>query len=78
MFSWFKSQFIWRIICTFLTGFICGSTITMIDLHESLKTIAINGVFSIIGIICTVIYWKIIFHKLDLQDKINSIYTDID
>jgi len=78
MFADFKSQFIWCIICTFLTGFLCGSAVTMIDLHEPLKVILVNSTFAIIGIICTILYWKTIFSRLKLQDKINSIFTDID
>lgn len=70
MFKDFKSQFLWCIICTFITGFICGISLTLV-----------NTFLIILAFICllfTILYWVTIFKRLDLQDRINSIYTDID
>lgn len=75
MFKDFKSQFLWCIMCTFITGFVCGSSITLID-YKYLNITFI--ILSFLSVLFTIIYWKIIFKRLNLQDKINSIYTDID
>lgn len=72
MFTNFKSQFLWCIMCTFLTGLITGFDLMFIE-NKDIHIILI--IFNILSIIFTVCYWKIIFSRLDLQDKINSIWN---
>lgn len=78
MFADFKSQFRWCICCTFITGIIVGITMSFIEFNQSIKEIVIFGGISLFAIILTVLFWNNIFNRLNLQDKINSIFTDID
>ena len=78
MFSDFKSQFKWCICCTFITGILVGITASFIEFNQPIKDTVIFGGMSLFAIILTVLFWNTIFHRLSLQDKINSIYTDID
>ena len=78
MFSDFKSQFKWCICCTFITGMLVGITASFIEFNQSIKETVIFGGISLSAIILTILFWTSIFHRLSLQDKINSIYTDID
>ena len=75
MFTNFKSQFLWCIMCTFLTGIIVGSLFTMIDLGDNKLIISLMSICAILSVIFTCVYWKNIFSRLDLQDKINSIWN---
>jgi len=78
MFSDFKSQFKWCICCTFITGILVGITMSFLEFNQPIKETVIFGGMSLSAIILTILFWTIIFHRLSLQDKINSIYTDID
>ncbi len=78
MFSNFKSQFIWCIFCTFITGILVGITGSFVEFSQPIKETFIFGCMSLSAIILTILFWTTIFHRLDLQDKINSIFTDID
>ena len=78
MFADFKSQFIWCIFCTFITGILVGITGSFVEFSQPIKDILIFGCISLFTILLTVLFWNNIFHRLNLQDKINSIYTDID
>ena len=81
MFSDFKSQFKWCICCTFITGMLVGITTSFIEFNQPIKEIVIFGGISLFTIILTTLFWNIIFHRLNFQDKLhklNSIYTDID
>ena len=81
MFSDFKSQFKWCICCTFITGILVGITTSFIEFNQPIKEIVMFGGISLSAIILTVLFWNTIFHRLNLQDRINrinSIYTDID
>lgn len=78
MFSDFKSQFRWCICCTFITGILVGITASFIEFNQPIKETIIFGCISLFAIILTTLFWNTIFHRLSLQDKINSIYTDID
>lgn len=78
MFSYFKSQFKWCICCTFITGMLVGITASFIEFNQPIKETIIFGGISLFTIILTALFWKTIFHRLNLQDKLNSIYTDID
>ena len=78
MFSNFKSQFIWCIFCTFITGILVGITGSFVEFNQPIKETFIFGCMSLSAIILTILFWTTIFHRLDLQDKINSIFTDID
>jgi len=78
MFSDFKSQFKWCICCTFITGMLVGITVSFIEFNQPIKETVIFGGMSLFAIILTILFWSTIFHRLKLQDKINSIYTDID
>lgn len=78
MFSDFKSQFKWCIYCTFITGMLAGITASFIEFNQPIKETIIFGGISLFTIILTSLFWKTIFHRLNLQDKLNSIYTDID
>ena len=68
MFTNFKSQFLWCIMCTFLTGLFTGFDLMFIENKDVHITLIIFNILSIISTIC---YWKVIFSRLDLQDKIN-------
>jgi len=75
MFADFKSRFLWCIICTFLTGVITGINLAFIENSEA------HIVFIIINLLAIIYYNRILkkyISRLRLQDKINSIYTDID
>ena len=78
MFSNFKSQFKWCICCTFITGMLVGITASFIEFNQPIKEITVFGGISLTAIILTILFWTTIFRRLSLQDKINSIYTDID
>jgi len=78
MFADFKSQFIWCIVCTFITGMLVGITTSFIEFNQPIKETFIFGCMSLSAIILTILFWTTIFRRLKLQDKINSIYTDID
>lgn len=78
MFADFKSQFIWCIVCTFITGMLVGITASFIEFNQPIKETFIFGCMSLSAIILTILFWTTIFRRLKLQDKINSIYTDID
>lgn len=78
MFSDFKSQFKWCICCTFITGMLVGITASFIEFNQPIKETVIFCGISLSAIILTILFWSTIFRRLSLQDKINSIYTDID
>lgn len=78
MFSNFKSQFKWCICCTFITGMLVGITASFIEFNQPTKETFIFGCMSLSAIILTILFWTTIFRRLSLQDKINSIYTDLD
>lgn len=72
MFKNFKSQFLWCIMCTFLSGVCTGINLSFIENNE------VNIIFIVLNllmIIFTIGYWKTIFSRLDLQDKINLIWN---
>ena len=75
MFKDFKTQFIWCIMCTFLSGVTTGLDLNFLENHE---VHIIFIVLNILVILFTVGFWKTIFSRLNLQDRINSIYIDID
>jgi len=82
MFTDFKAQFLWCIMCTFLTGMIFGILFSFIERGEHSSVFSIIAIFSLIF---TIGYWYIIFKQLkakdrrmDLERRINSVYTDID
>lgn len=74
MFKNFKSQFIWCILCTFITGLITGAIITLIE-YKEFNIMLILMLLDIGAIIFNVVFWKTIFNRLYLQDKINSIWN---
>ena len=78
MFTDFKDQFKRCICYAFITGILVGITISFITFNLPIKEIIIFGGLSLVTFVLTVLFWKITFHDLNLQDKINSIYTDID
>ena len=75
MFKDFKSQFIWLILCTFLSGVVTGINLVFLE-NQEVHIIFI--ILNILVILFTVGYWKTIFSRLNVQDRINSIYRDID
>jgi hypothetical protein len=55
-----------------------GITVSFIEFNQPIKETVIFGGMSLFAIILTILFWTTIFRILSLQDKINSIYTDID
>jgi ABC-type uncharacterized transport system permease subunit len=81
MFTDFKSQFLYCIVCTFITGVLIGITASFVEFNQPIKETFIFGCISLFSIVLTILFWNNIFHRLKFRDKIyklNSIYTDID
>jgi len=61
MFTEFKAQFLWCIMCTFLTGMVFGILSSFIEHKEYSFSFSIIAIFSLIF---TVGYWYIIFKRI--------------
>lgn len=75
MFADYKSQFIWCIICTFLSGIVTGIDIFFIE-NKEIHIIFI--ILNLLTVLFNIKFWKNIFYRLNLQDKITSFYKDLD
>ena len=78
MFRNFKAQLLAGIIYTFITGILFGVSYIMLEVNVHKYINIIYFVTLILLFIFDILYFKTLFKRLDFQDKLNSIYTDID
>ena len=71
MFTDFKSQFLYCIVCTFLCGTMFGAFSILFDNKEINLLMYLLISFSLISII--ILWWKILFKRLKFRDRLNSI-----
>lgn len=79
MFKDFKFSLILGILYTIMCGIFIGVFFSFINFNQPFFTIFGWGGFSLIYLCILILYWKKIFYKMNLQDKLNSVcMQDID